>query len=132
MQNCKLRIFDRNDITRQASGVTTMVYEVRHPNGSESASGLLHRGVATHNWKEFDPTENMTDLDLTASPGVSGLNTSAGDPNPATQYAFTSWLTNEGAAHESTVHDWYVALSASPDTIGSKTQYGLYFTCEYI
>jgi hypothetical protein len=29
-------------------------------------------------------------------------------------------------------HDWYVALSAEPNTIGSKTQYGLYFTLEYL
>lgn len=132
VQNCKVRIFDRNDITRQASGVTTMVYEVRHPNGSTSASGLLFRGENDHYWKEFDPTDAMIDVDLTSSPGLSGLNTSAADPNPSTQAGFVSWLTQEGAAHESTTHDWYVALSASPDTIGSKTQYGLYFTCEYL
>jgi len=70
---------------------------------------------------------------FTSSPGISGLNTSAGDSLPSTgpgsQY---NWLSNEGAAHEALRHDWYVALSASPDSIGSKTQYGLYFTLEYL
>ena len=29
-------------------------------------------------------------------------------------------------------HDWYIAISASPREIGSKTQYGLYFSLEYL
>lgn len=135
VQNCKLRIFDRNNINRQASGVSTMVYEVRHPNGSESVSGLSFRGngANNHNWKEFDPVFVMTDLDLTASPGISGLNTNSDDATrPAEQNGFTSYISTSGAAHMSTRHDWYLALSASPDSIGSKTQYGLYFTCEYL
>tara|TARA_R100000005_G_C4992791_1_gene199958 strand:- start:1814 stop:2557 length:744 start_codon:yes stop_codon:yes gene_type:complete len=141
VQNCKLRIFDRNDIDNMASGVTTKVYEIRHPNGTagESAEGgsetgpLAHRGRATHDWYEFDPEEDMTDMLFTSSPGVSGLNTSAGDSLPSigagSQY---NWVFKEGAAHEALRHDWYVALSASPDSIGSKTQYGLYFTLEYL
>lgn len=133
VQNCKLRIFDRNSIENNASGVTTEVYEVRHPNGSESASGLLHRGTATHTWTEFDGSAGSpADLVLTDCPGLSGMNTSAGEVVPQTELGFTSWLTQEGNAHQSTTHDWYIALSASPDTIGSKTNYGLYFTCEYL
>ena len=31
VKNCQLRIFDRSDITKNASGVTTAIYEVRHP-----------------------------------------------------------------------------------------------------
>ena len=132
VQNCKLRIFDRNDIGQMASGVVTQVYEVRHPNGSTSASGLAHRGIGNHGWVEFDPTEQMFDMILTSSPGLSGLNTVAGEVVPATESAFTSWSTQLGAAHQSTQHDWYLMLSASPDSIGSKTNYAAYFTCEYL
>lgn len=135
VQNCKLRIFDRLDIAKQASGVTTKVYEVRHPNASSSTSGLVHRGISdvtAHAWKEFDPTEAMSDMLFTSSPGISGLNTSAGEIVPSTEASFTSWTTNQGAAHQSLRHDWYASLSASPDSIGSKTSYGLYFTCEYL
>lgn len=140
VQNCKLRIFDRNDIQKQASGVSTMVYEVRHPHPSEGTlavpeSGLSFRGngMNNHDWKEFDPVFTMSDLDLTPSPGISGLNTSSADAGRLSQPdAYYRYLTTEGATHQSTRHDWYVALSASPDSIGSKTNYGLYFTCEYL
>lgn len=132
VQNCKLRIFDRNDITKMASGVLTQVYEVRHPNGSTSASGLVYRGVSDHSWQTFDPVESMFDMILTSSPGLSGLNTSASEVLPSAQFGFTNWLTNSGAAFQSTQHDWYIALSATPDSIGSKTNYALYFTCEYL
>lgn len=135
VQNCKLRIFDRNDIDNVASGVTTMVYEVRHPNASESASGLSFRGNGTnnHDWTEFDPMDSMIDLTLTDSPGLSGLNTSSADSSrPSSEYGFLNYLTTEGSTHESDRHDWYVSLSATPESIGSKTDYGLYFTCEYL
>jgi len=134
VQNCKLRIFDRNNIQRQASGVSTMVYEVRHPNPLEAASGLSFRGNGTnsHNWTEFDPLFVMSDLILTPSPGISGTNTTAADSSNPSTGGFANWLTTDGNTHQSTRHDWYVALSATPESIGSKTDYGLYFTCEYL
>lgn len=137
VQNCKLRIFDRNDISKQASGVTTKVYECRHPHPVEAHNGqsgtLAFRGVTGFGWSEFDPTEAQFDLSFTPSPGMSGLNTSAAETLPSGLADGTiNWLTNQGVAHESARHDWYVALSASPDSIGSKTQYGLYFTLEYL
>jgi len=137
VQNCKLRIFDRNDITRQASGVTSKVFECRHPEGSAAhnvhSGTLAHRGVTGYAWTEFDPTEVLADLAFTASPGLSGLNTSSAETLPSgLDDGGINWLTNEGAAHVSTAHDWYVALSASPDSIGSKTDFGLYFTLEYL
>lgn len=142
VQNCKLRIFDRNDISKQASGVTTKVFECRHPHplpahafASYSGSGTLaHRGTGKTDfqWTEFDPTEAMADMVFTSSPGLSGLNTVAGETLPTGDSTGMNWLTNEGVAHQSLTHDWYVSLSASPDSIGSKTQYGLYFTLEYL
>jgi hypothetical protein len=127
VQNCKLRIFDRNDITKQASGVTTFVYEVRNPGNVESTgTALSYRGEANHGWKEYDPADVMFDTILTNSPGISGSNSVISDSGNV----FV--LTTNGAAHQSNRHDWYLAMSASPDSIGSKTNYGLYFTCEYL
>ncbi len=135
VQNCKLRIFDRNDIAKHASGVNTYVYEVRHPHETQDkASALAHRGViADHAWKEYDPVgpspdpgNSMVDTIFTSSPGVSGTNGVASDGD------VVGVVTTDGIDHLSLKHDWYVALSASPDSIGSKTDYGLYFTCEYL
>ena len=127
VQNCKFRIFDRNDITQHASGVTTYVYEVRHPGGvAGTGDALAHRGETLHDWKEYDSNDAMFDVTFTSSPGTSGTNGVASDS------AKTNVLTTDGAAHESLTHDWYPALSCSPDSIGSKTDYAGYFTCEYL
>tara|TARA_Y100000590_G_scaffold38864_3_gene41640 strand:+ start:13007 stop:13516 length:510 start_codon:yes stop_codon:yes gene_type:complete len=137
VQNCKLRIFDRNDITKHASGVTTQVMEVRHPHPTEvhntGSGSLAYRGSDHFGWTSYDAPEAMADLAFTASPGMSGLNTSAAEVLPSEAGdGYMNWLTQEGSAHQSTRHDWYIALSASPDSIGSKTDYGLYFTLEYL
>jgi hypothetical protein len=127
VQNCKLRIFDRDNIDNHASGVVTYVYEARHPASSQVISNLSHRGRAANSWYQFDPVEAMVDMLFTTSPGVSGTNTNSQDTSPT--LAYTS---NQGSLHTSIRHDWYVALSSEPITIGSKTQYGLYFTVEYL
>jgi hypothetical protein len=142
VQNCKMRIFDRNDIAKHASGVTTQVLEVRHPHPvavhNTGSGSLVYRGLDNYGWTSFDSPEDMADLAFTASPGMSGLNTSAAEVLPSANIVgggadgYINWLTNEGSAHQSTRHDWYVSLSASPDSIGSKTDYGLYFTLEYL
>ena len=134
VQNCKLRIFDRSDIENAASGVTTKVYEVRHPKTTTAASGLAYRGdgktqTVDHTWLEFDSTDDGKELTFTNSPGMSGIN-SAGET--AGTESEIGWSTNTGSTHASAIHDWYVALSASPESIGTKTNYGLYFTCEYL
>jgi len=147
-QNCKLRIFDRNSIGNHASGVTTKALEIRHPHPTEGHSiaggagsgSLAHRGINNFGWFEYDPGDGGTppDMTLTASPGMSGLNTVDGDPLPSANIVgggadgYVNWLSKEGAAHRATRHDWYLALSASPQSIGSKTDYGLYFTMEYL
>lgn len=127
VQNCKLRIFDRNNIDNRASGVTTYVYEARHPATSQDITNLSHRGRSANSWVQFSPTIPMADMTFTSSPGVSGLNTNSSDVNVSLGYA-----TNEGSLHSSQRHDWYIALSSEPESIGSKTQYGLYFSVEYL
>lgn len=127
VQNCKLRIFDRSDVNNPASGVATYVYEARHPSTLQTINNLNHRAISANKWTEFNPDTPMADMLFTASPGASGLNTNSTDTD--TNLGYTS---QEGAIHSSTQHDWYVALSSEPESIGSKTQYGLYFSVEYL
>lgn len=127
VQNCRLRIFDRNNINNHASGVVTYVYESRHPATVQSVTNLSHRGRTETSWYEFDPVDAMTDMPFTASPGASGKNTNTQDTSQTLGYT-----TQEGVTHQSSRHDWYLALSSEPVTVGSKTQYGLYFTLEYL
>lgn len=127
VQNCKLRIFDRNNIDNHASGVVTYVYEARHPASVQTVSNLSHRGRSSNSWYEFDSLDAMTDMPFTASPGVSGTNTNVQDTNPALGY-----VSNSGSLLATDRHDWYLALSSEPVTVGSKTQYGLYFSVEYL
>ena len=128
VQNCKLRIFDRNNINNHASGVTTYVYEVRHPATSDTVPNLSFRGRTENSWITFASGLATVDMPLTSSPGVSGTNTDSRDSGATN----LGWITTQGPQHEALRHDWYVAISAEPDTIGSKTQYGLYFTLEYL
>ena len=138
VQNCKLRIFDRNNINNHASGVRTYVYEVRHPSNSEAAGvpDLTHRGITDGNyWTEFDSadSDSPSDMKFTDSPGVSGLSSHSLDTDSsAWEDASLAPSPLQGSLHSSAQHDWYLALSAEPVTIGSKTDYGLYFTCEYL
>lgn len=125
--NCKLKIFDRNNINNHASGVTTYVYEARHPSINPAVSNLSLRGRTNHTWFEFDPAEGMPEMTLTSGPGASGLNTGYDTNFPA-----LGATTNNGATHLSERHDWFIAISSEPITVGSKTQYGLYFTLEYL
>jgi hypothetical protein len=115
VQNAEVRIFDRVDIDAPASGVTTYVAELIHPwtistpNGSGDSS-----------WKKLGGSGGIINsvtydvpLSLVDSPGISGIRPS-------------------GSNTVDTQHDHYLAISASPDAIGSKTQYGLYYSLEYL
>lgn len=106
-QNAQIRIYDRSNVNNNASGVTTKVAEIVHPSTSEA--GLLGSGSTA--WSTLNGS-GVT-LSLAASPGTSGLSPS-------------------GSNTQDTRHDWYLALSASPDSIGSKTQYGLWIQLEYL
>lgn len=105
-QNAKLRIFDRSSINNPASGVTCKVAEVIHVDAAQTATGS---GSSTWN----TPTGSSVIMSLTTSPGLSGYS-----PNGPSTIDFN--------------HDWFVAMSASPDSIGSKTQFACYFQTEYL
>lgn len=103
-QNAKMYIYDRTDKNNPASGVTTKVAEIIHPDPVQNANGSGDTSWIT-------PTGSSVTVDFVASPGMSGIN-----PGLATADR----------------HDWYASISASPDSIGSKTLYGLYFELEYL
>lgn len=106
-QNVKLRIFDRTNINNAASGVTTKVAELIHP----ALSQAVISNSSDSSWSTpYGSGEVMT---LASSPGRSG-------ESPLGQYT------------SDTRHDWYTVVSASPDSIGAKTLYGLYVELEYL
>jgi hypothetical protein len=109
VQNVEARIYDRNNINVGASGVTTRVAEIIHPSVTQEAGGSGDSA-----W--IEAAGSGVTVTMADSPGMSGYY--AGDGDDSTR--------------EDTRHDWYLALTASPDSIGSKTQYGLYVSLEYL
>lgn len=104
-QNGKVRIYDRSDINNDPSGVTCQVAEIIHPNTTQFPTGS-----GDSDWTDVHGSAVI--LDIVSSPGHSGLSPNGPDTTDLN-------------------HDWYLALSASPDSIGSKTQFGLYISLEY-
>lgn len=143
VQNCKLRIFNRSDINTSAKGVTTYVFEARHPNTTQNNTFSLYQRAenienGTYEWTEFlgydpdagDTTDESggTELLLTSSPGAYGKNES----ESVSQNSELNVTSYEGPAHRSSQHDWYIAISSEPESVGNKNEYGLYFTAEYL
>ena len=137
-QNASVRIFDRNSADNPASGVTTRVADLIHTSslltvpgsgdeywwGSASNDGTDARGTFQGS---PNPDQRLAAGSYTV--GGSGIIVPISDsPGASGNYAHNG----TGSEHTATQHDWYLAISASPDSIGSKTQYGLYVTLEYL
>jgi len=110
-QNIELRVYDRSDINNAGVGVTTKAAEIIHGSEIEGPGGS-----GDDQW--ITPAGSAVVLDLAPSPGVSGI------------FAGDGVIVVSTASFEQ--HDWYVALSASPDSIGNKNQYGLHVALEYL
>lgn len=115
VQNAVVRIFDRTNTNNPPVGVTCKVAELIHPWNTQTPAGSGDTSWSTLggsggliNGVTYDPP-----LTLVNSPGSGG-----NAPN--------------GANTVSAQHDWYLAMSASPDSIGSKTAFGLYASAEYL
>ena len=138
-QNVKLRIFDRVNADYPATGVTTRVAELLHP-----ATAMTVQGSGDHVWwgdlassgqDKFQgvyagsPNQDVRLGSSSYTVGGTGILVPlANSPGPSGEFA----RDGSGSVHSSQQHDWYVALSSSPDSIGSKTQYGLYVSLEYL
>lgn len=119
-QNAKLRIYDRSSINNVASGVATKIAEIIHTDTVQNANGS---GDTTWIGSSSNPQTGTNTV------GGSGLVVDLADsPGSGGHYAAGGSV----STHESTRHDWFVAISATPLSIGSKTQYGLYVELEYL
>ena len=146
VQNCKLRIYNGTSLGISAKGVTTYVFEARHPRNDQNPGySLAHRADDAGDnfvWTPFlgyDPNdEEATDesaglyLNLTDSPGDFGRNESRTAPSTLASRTAYNVSFNDGSLHASDRHDWYLAISSEPESIGSKTDYAMYFTVEYL
>lgn len=113
VQNAKVRIYDRSNINNPASGVTTKVAELIN-----TAVSQLVAGSGDTTWTSITSANggSGTLVSLANSPGMSGLYAGNGS----------------NSVRPDTRHDFFLAISQSPDSIGSKTLNGLYFSCEYL
>lgn len=105
-RNAQVRIYDRSNINSAPSGVTCYGAEIIHTDTVQN-----NNGSGDASWIQLYGSGST--LSMVDSPGLSGLSPS-------------------GINTTSTTHDWYLALTATPQSIGSKTQFGLYFAVEYL
>lgn len=109
VQNAQFRIYDRSNVDVPAVGVTTKLAELIHPDTNQGNSGS-----GDTIWITAGGSASI--LSLANSPGSGGLY--AGNGSNSTR--------------SDTQHDWYIAMSASPDTIGSKTSYAGLLSLEFL
>ncbi len=105
-QNAELRIYDRSNINNGPSGVTCKVAEIIHPDTAQ-----VNNGSGDTSW--LTPQGSSIVVSLVGSPGRSGLS-----PN--------------GIQTQDVYHDFFCVVSASPDSIGSKSLFGAYVSLEYL
>lgn len=113
--NGQVRAFDRVNIDNPPSGCTVKAAEIVHPWTTQSPAGsgdttwsTLGGSGGTIGLVTYDPPLSLVD-----SPGSGGWSPS-------------------GSLTEDTIHTWALAVSLSPDTIGSLVNVGLYVSCEYL
>ena len=137
-QNARVRVFDRAAADNPASGVTTRIAELIHTSELLTVQGsgddfwwgsASHVGTDAQGSFQGSPNPDVRLPAGSYTVGGSGILVPISDsPGASGDYANGG----TGSTKTSTQHDWYLAISASPDSIGSKTQYGLYVTLEYL
>ncbi len=107
-QNVKMRIYDRVSIDNEPSGVVSQVAELIHLDTVQN-----NNGSGDTVWQAVAGSGVI--LSLAPSPGMSGI--FAGNGSNST--------------YSENRHDWFVAISQSPSTIGSKLS-AAYISLEYL
>lgn len=107
-QNSKIYIYDRVSINNDPSGVLCRVYENIKTDTNQAVEGS-----GANTWTNVHGSAVI--LTVSPSPGISGLY--AGDGTNSTR--------------SDTRHDIFTCLSASPNSVGSKT-FALWFSTEYL
>ncbi len=110
LTNNKIYCYDRNSIYNNPTGVSCYMAEVIRHNGS-AFSGSDGKGDTT--WQIV--SGSGATLSLTPSPGPSGSG---------------AWLDPVTGGTGSHIHDFYVAISATPNSIGSKL-FAMLYSGEY-
>lgn len=110
LTNNKMRIYDRNSIDNPPTGVSCYLAEVIRPN-TEAFSGSNGKGDTT--WTHVYGSSVI--LNLTPSPGSGGTG---------------AWVDPINGGTGDTRHDLYVAIGATPTSIGSKL-FAAYYSGEY-
>lgn len=105
-QNVELRIFDGVNIDNAPSGMRVAAAEIIHPDIT-----YTYTGSGDTQWTHCSGAVGI--LNLSPSPGSSAL------------------AAYSGGTVASTFSDWYVAMSVSPQNLGSCNA-SLYFTLEYL
>lgn len=108
VRNCLFYAYDGSSINNAPSGVTVKAAEIIHPGTAQTATGS---GDTT--WVTLAGSGST--LTLANSPGPSGI--FAGD--------------GSSSNYQNIQHDWYVLLSVSPNSVGSKT-FKFYVSYEYL
>ena len=106
VSNAKIYIYDRNNINNNPSGVTAKLAELMKPNLTNNEPW----GSGSQSWSTIAGSSSIHTC-LGISPGISGI-------------------AARGQSKSDARHDWYFALSCSPNSIGSKL-FALYASLEY-
>ena len=107
VENAAIRCYDRNSINANPSGLVCQAAEVAHPDTSLATTGS---GSDT-TWTSIFGSGSI--LSLNNSPGSGGQ------------------FNNGSSAVSDTTHSYFILLSQSPSSIGSKLS-SLYVSLEYI
>jgi hypothetical protein len=121
-QNVKVWPYDRNASTNWPSSVYVQLVELQH-TGANNVGAARYDGTTSATWKTFhyDP-DLVTGGYVYGTPASSGLTLY---PSPGQTGSHPLDTLSTGL-----YHDWYLGISASPDTIGSKN-FGLWVELEY-
>lgn len=115
-QNVKFRVYDRANVNRAQSGVVCQLAELCRTNSifGDSFGPTGPWGSGSTTWTTANPAGSSTIYTfINQSPGISGIY-------------------GRNTAATGTIHEWFLLMSASPTSIGSKTQFGGYFSLEYL
>jgi hypothetical protein len=105
VQNATFTFYDRVSTSNPPSGLVAVAYEVRHPGSGQTPDGSGGPGTpvisGNHAWWLWGTGTPTGAMPLSASPGTSGLSPS-------------------GSSTVDTRHDYYLSISTSPTTTGTK------------
>jgi hypothetical protein len=110
-----LNIYDRTNINNPASGLICQVAEIVHPSATPGTGGS-----GSTAWVSAGGSGGVIN-------GYTYGTLTFNSPSPG-----SGGLAPNGQNTVDSQHDYYFAISPSCSSIGSKSQFGLYFSLEYV